>query len=62
MPILRNRVVFEVGRGIRAFLGIEAGVVRGKVPSPPASEVDGKEPKDVRSDGQTVNQARGLNP
>ncbi|CAN5145829.1 sulfotransferase domain-containing protein [soil metagenome] len=38
MPVLRNRVVFEVARGIKAFLGFEVGLTRGGVPSAPDGE------------------------
>lgn len=31
MPVFRDRMVFEAARGIKAFLNLEAGVVRGRV-------------------------------
>ncbi len=66
MPVLRNRVVFEVARGVKAFFGIEAGLVRGEVSPPSAPGVDEKEPKDGRAvnqaGGQTDGRARGMNP
>jgi len=34
VPALRKRAVFEVGWGIRAFLGFEAGLTRGEAPLP----------------------------
>jgi len=38
MPALRNRAVFEVARGIKAFLGFEVGLTRGLAPSAPGGE------------------------
>lgn len=32
MPILRNRTILNVARGIKAFLNVEAGVTRGEAP------------------------------
>ena len=34
MPTYRNRTVLEIGRGLRAFLELSAGLVRGEVPDP----------------------------
>lgn len=34
MPIFRNRTVFEIARGLRAFLNLEAGVTRSPLPKP----------------------------
>ena len=34
MPVFRFRTVFDVVRGVRAFLNLEAGVTRGAVPGP----------------------------
>ncbi len=34
MPIFRNRIVFELARNVRAFLNLEAAIIRGKVPEP----------------------------
>ena len=40
MPVFNSRTVFEVARGIKAFLNIEAGLTRGEIPgrakAPPA--------------------------
>jgi hypothetical protein len=38
MPIFRSISAFEVARGIKAFLNLEAGLTRGKVPEPGGSE------------------------
>jgi len=32
LPVLKNRVAFEVARGIKAFLNVEVGLTRGKAP------------------------------
>jgi hypothetical protein len=32
LPVFRNRVVFEVAQGVRAFLNLEAGATRGAIP------------------------------
>lgn len=32
MPAYRNKVIFEVSRGVKAFLNLEAGLVRGEAP------------------------------
>ncbi|MGI8911743.1 MAG: hypothetical protein ACR2JR_14500, partial [Rubrobacteraceae bacterium] len=32
MPVLKNRVAFEVARGIKAFLNLEVGLTRGEAP------------------------------
>jgi len=32
VPVFRNRLTFEIARGIRAFVSVEAGVVRDEVP------------------------------
>jgi hypothetical protein len=32
LPVLKNRVVFEVARGIKAFLNLEVGLTRGETP------------------------------
>jgi hypothetical protein len=34
LPTYRNRTVLEIGRGLRAFLDLYAGLVRGEVPDP----------------------------
>jgi hypothetical protein len=34
LPTYRNRTVFEIGRGLRVFLDLYAGLVRGEVPDP----------------------------
>jgi hypothetical protein len=34
LPTYRNRTVLEIGRGLRAFLNLYAGLVRGEVPDP----------------------------
>ena len=34
MPTYRHRTVLEIGRGLRAFLNLYAGLVRGEVPDP----------------------------
>ncbi len=34
MPVFRNRTVFEIARGLRAFLNLEAGVTRSPLPKP----------------------------
>ena len=34
MPILRNHSVFELARGIKAFLNLDLGLTRGQVPDP----------------------------
>ncbi len=38
MPIFRNASALEIARGIKAFLNLEAGFTRGKVPEPGGSE------------------------
>jgi len=58
MPVLRNRVVFEVACGIQAFLGIEAGLVRGEIPPPSAPDGEVAESKDSRAAGR----ASGMDP
>lgn len=40
MPTLKQHIVFEVARGLRAFLSLDAGLVRGEAP---ALERNGKE-------------------
>lgn len=39
MPVFKNRTVFEIARGVRAFLNLEAGVVRGEALDGPGSGV-----------------------
>jgi hypothetical protein len=34
VPVFKNRSVFEIARGIKAFLNVEAGITRGRVPEP----------------------------
>jgi hypothetical protein len=34
VPVFKNRSAFEIARGVRAFLNIEAGITRGEVPPP----------------------------
>ncbi len=34
MPVYRNRIAFEIARNLKAFLNLEAGVVRGPLPKP----------------------------
>lgn len=45
MPLFKNRSVFEIARGIKAFLNLEAGITRGEVPQsgpgPDARELPG---------------------
>lgn len=46
MPVFNSRTVIEIARGVRAFLKVEAGLIRGEIPArapgvgePPASEL-----------------------
>lgn len=34
MPVLKGRTVFEIARGLRMFLNLDAGLTRGEVPDP----------------------------
>src|SRR5215218_2672140 len=34
MPVFNSRTAFEVARGIRAYLNVEAGLTRGEIPAP----------------------------
>jgi Sulfotransferase domain len=34
MPVFKSRTIFEVARGVKAFLNLEAGLTRGEVPGP----------------------------
>lgn len=55
MPVYRNRVIFEVAQGLKAFLNLEAGLVRGKIP-----HSEGAKRIDVRSlPGKALQAARG---
>lgn len=40
MPALRSRTVFEVVRGIKAFLGVEAGLTRDEEPLLMGEEIE----------------------
>ncbi len=40
MPTLRSHLIFEMARGVRAFLGFEAGLVRGDAPTPAYGDVE----------------------
>ena len=42
MPVFRNRSVVGVARGVKAFLNLEAGVVRGEVPEAQKAPPDGE--------------------
>lgn len=41
MPVFNSRMAFEVARGIRMFLNLEAGVTRGEIPAPGAPSASG---------------------
>lgn len=45
MPVYRSRTVLEVARNVRAFLELNAGLIRGAVPEPEQREDQAKEPK-----------------
>jgi hypothetical protein len=49
MPVFNSRTVFELARGIRAFLNLEAGLTRGEI-----------SPRDPDLSGQPASQAREL--
>jgi len=54
MPVFNSRTAFEIARGIRAYLNVEAGLTRGEIPAPAkapqASEADGRNgPPDPRA-------------
>jgi hypothetical protein len=53
MPALRNRMVFELARGVKAFLGFEAGITRGEISASPvvSAEVKAEKPKNGRKSG-----------
>jgi len=34
MPVFRERIVLEIARGLKAFVNLEAGVTRGRIPDP----------------------------
>src|SRR5829696_731200 len=34
MPVFNSRTAFEIARGIRAYLNVEAGLTRGEIPAP----------------------------
>jgi membrane-anchored protein YejM (alkaline phosphatase superfamily) len=34
VPVFKNSLVFEIARGIKAFLNVEAGITRGEIPEP----------------------------
>ncbi|CAN5145612.1 hypothetical protein BH18ACT10_BH18ACT10_16590 [soil metagenome] len=40
MPTLRSRLIFEMARGMRAFLGFEVGLVKDDMPSPVHGDVE----------------------
>jgi len=42
VPVFRYRKVFDVARGVRTFLNLEAGVTRGAVPDQSTTTVDGR--------------------
>jgi Sulfotransferase family len=42
VPVFRYRTVFDVVRGVRAFLNLEAGVGRGSAPEPTGANADGR--------------------
>jgi Sulfotransferase family len=42
VPVLRYRTVFDVVRGVKAFLELEAGVTRGALPPSTRSDADGE--------------------
>ncbi|MGI8860224.1 MAG: hypothetical protein ACR2HO_08750, partial [Rubrobacteraceae bacterium] len=42
MPVLKNRVAFEVARGIKAFLNVELGLIRGETPGAESGLTDAK--------------------
>jgi len=42
VPVFRYRTVFDVVRGARAFLNLEAGVTRGALPEPKGANADGR--------------------
>ncbi len=39
MPVLRNRAVFDLARGVRAFFGFEAGLTRAEALVPENDEI-----------------------
>jgi hypothetical protein len=47
VPVFRYRAVFDVVRGARAFLNLEAGVTRGAVPAFDGRSVDGVVPENM---------------
>ncbi len=51
MPVFKNKVVFEVARGVKAFLNLEVGATRGAVP-----DGSGKPDKDVQQKLQQAQQ------
>ena len=59
MPVLRNRVVFDLARGLKAFFRIEAGVTRGEVPFGPDEKTEW--PRQETKASKVV-QAGGLDP
>lgn len=44
MPVYRNRIAFEIDRNLKAFLNLEAGVVRGALPGPDTAKPARKAP------------------
>ena len=42
MPVLKNRVAFEVARGIKAFLNVELGLTRGETPGAESGLADAR--------------------
>lgn len=47
MPVFRNRAVLEVARGLKAFVNLEAGITRGRIP--PAARDKPKSAKSPRA-------------
>src|SRR5215213_4607504 len=57
MPVFNSRTAFEVARGIKAYLNVEAGLTRGEIPAPAkASQVS----KAGAAQGPPALQAREL--
>lgn len=48
MPLYRSHAIFEIARGVKAFLNLEVGVTRGRVPNPAPAETQSRKLKQAQ--------------
>jgi hypothetical protein len=63
VPVFKNRIAFEIARGVTAFLNLEAGITRGGTPSSVARPATPRTPRKAKLNGprfQTTTNAQDL--